>query len=113
MSLPPIRKACWKLATLGVLYLALGACVSPIRAVRVDRTEAHQNLTRSAITTGELSWSPRDVLLERGLLDAFGDRPEIAIAELRRAMIAAGGTVPVGRTRLLSVNSITTTPTRP
>ncbi len=80
-----------QLVLLGALCLALGACISPVRAVRVDRTVAHRDLTRSAVTTGELSWPTRDVLLERGLLDAFGDRPEVALADLHRAMIDAKG----------------------
>jgi hypothetical protein len=71
--------------------LALGACTSPVRAVRVDRTVAYRDLTRSAVTTGEPSWSTRDVLLERGLVDAFGERPGVALADLHRAMIAAKG----------------------
>jgi hypothetical protein len=57
----------------------------------VDRTVAHEDLTRSAVTTGEPSWATRDVLLERGLFDTFGDRPDVAIAELHRAMVAVGG----------------------
>jgi hypothetical protein len=62
-----------------------------VRAVRVDRTLAHRDLTRSAVTTGEPSWPTRDVLLERGLLDAFGESPAVALADLHRAMVAARG----------------------
>jgi hypothetical protein len=76
---------------LAALCLALGACTSPVRAVRVDRTVAHRDLARSAITTGEPSWPTRVALLERGLLDAFNESPEIAIADLHRAMVAAKG----------------------
>ena len=80
-----------RLVLLAALCLALGACTSPVRAVRVDRTVAHRDLTRSAITTSEPSWPTRDVLLERGLLDAFGERPGVALAELHRTMIDAKG----------------------
>ena len=80
-----------RLLLLAALCLALGACTSPVRAVRVDRTVAHRDLARSVITTGEASWPTRDVLLERGLLDTFGERPEIALSELHRAMIAGKG----------------------
>ena len=76
---------------LAALCLAVAACTSPVRAVRVDRTVAHRDLTRSAITTGELSWPTRNVLLERGLLDAFDEQPAVALADLHRAMIAAQG----------------------
>jgi hypothetical protein len=62
-----------------------------VRAVRVDPTVAHRDLTRSVVTTGELSWSTRDVLVERGLFDVFAGRPDAAIAALHQAMVAAGG----------------------
>src|SRR5882724_2110190 len=76
---------------LGALCLTLGACTGPVRAVRVDRTVAHRDLTRSVVTTGELSWATRDVLLERGLSDTFDHRPAVAIAQLHRAMVDAQG----------------------
>jgi pimeloyl-ACP methyl ester carboxylesterase len=62
-----------------------------VRAVRVDRQDAHRDLTRSVVTTGEPSWPTRDALLERGLLEPFGKQPEAAIAELHRIMIAEKG----------------------
>ncbi|MEN8181326.1 MAG: hypothetical protein ABFS46_02190, partial [Myxococcota bacterium] len=81
----------WRVVLLAALCLALGACTSPVRATRVDRTVAHRDLTRSAVTTGEPSWPTRDVLLERGLLDAFGERPEVALADLHRTMLVEQG----------------------
>jgi hypothetical protein len=80
-----------RLAVLAALALALGACQSPVRAVRVDRPVAHRDVTRSAVTTGEPSWPTRDALLERGLLDPFEENPETALADLHRAMVAEGG----------------------
>jgi pimeloyl-ACP methyl ester carboxylesterase len=79
------------LLVLGALCLTLAACGGPVRAVRVDRTVAQRDLTRSVITTGELSWATRVVLQERGLYDVFYDSPEVAIAELHRAMVEAKG----------------------
>lgn len=76
---------------LGALCLVLAACSAPVRAVRVDRTVAHRDLARSAITTGQPSWATRDVLFERGLFETAAGHPEEAIAELHRAMVAAGG----------------------
>lgn len=73
------------------LSMALGACASPVRAVRVDRLEAQRDLTRSVVTTGEASWPTRDVLFEQGLVEAFADRPDAALAKLHRAMVAADG----------------------
>lgn len=76
---------------LAALCLTLAACTSPVRAVRVDRTEARRELARSAVTTDEPSWSSRDVLLERGLLEAYAKQPEAALAALHRAMVAERG----------------------
>jgi len=73
-------------AALAATSLLLGACLSPVRAVRSDRTEAHRDLTRSVVTTGELSWETRDVLLERGLLDDYETAPEQAIATLHQEL---------------------------
>jgi hypothetical protein len=80
-----------RLVLLGALCLVLGACTSHVRAVRVDRTVAHRDVARSAVTTGEPSWPTRDALLERDLFDAFDERPEVALADLHRAMVAADG----------------------
>jgi pimeloyl-ACP methyl ester carboxylesterase len=76
---------------LGALCLALVACAGPISAVRVDPKIVQADLGRSAITTGEPSWPTRNVLFERGLSDAFAAEPEAALADLHRAMVAAGG----------------------
>jgi pimeloyl-ACP methyl ester carboxylesterase len=62
-----------------------------VRAVRVDRTTGHEDLTRSVVTTGEPSWATRNVLLERGLFEEFADDPAGTLAVLHRAMVAAGG----------------------
>ena len=77
----------------GVLCLALAACAGPVGAVRVDSKAAHDNLARSAITTGEPSWPTRNVLFERGLFEALGDRTETeaALGVLHREMVATGG----------------------
>jgi pimeloyl-ACP methyl ester carboxylesterase len=62
-----------------------------VSAVRVDPKVVLRDLGRSAITTGEPSWPTRNVLFEYELFEAFGQRPEDAIAELHRAMVASGG----------------------
>jgi pimeloyl-ACP methyl ester carboxylesterase len=43
------------------------------------------------VSTGEPSWPTRDVLFERGLFDAYAERPEPALAEMHKAMVASGG----------------------
>ncbi|HEX9814765.1 MAG TPA: hypothetical protein VGB31_07445 [Myxococcota bacterium] len=82
------RRSPARLVLVAAVCAALSGCVSPVRAVRVDHKVAHQELTRSAVTTNEPSWPTRDALLERGLLDAFAERPEATLADLHRAMVA-------------------------
>jgi len=80
-----------RLVLLGVLCLALAACAGPVKAVRVDPKVVQRDLARSAVATGDPSWPTRNVLFERGLFEAFADRPEAAIADLHKAMVASGG----------------------
>ena len=80
-----------RLALLGTLCLALAACAGPVYTTRVDPKVVLRELDQSAITSGEPSQPTRNVLNERGLFEAFGKRPEAAIAELHQAMVAAQG----------------------
>lgn len=80
-----------RVALLTSLCLVLAACMSPVRAVRVDRQDAHRDLTRSAVTTDEPSWATRDVLLEQGLVESYQEDPEAALAALHRSMVAEDG----------------------
>ena len=80
------RAAVW-----GALCLALAACAGPVGTTRVDPKVVLRELDQSAITSGEPSLPTRNVLYERGLFEAFGERPEAAIAELHRVMVAAQG----------------------
>ena len=59
--------------------------------MRVDPKIVYDDLSRSAVASGEPSWPTRNVLRERGLLEAFKERPDAALADLHRAMVAAGG----------------------
>ncbi len=81
-----------RLLLLGTFCLALAACAGPLGTVRVDPKVVYRDLARSAVATGEASVPTRNVLYERGLFDAFDKHPEDVIAELHRAMVAAGGT---------------------
>jgi pimeloyl-ACP methyl ester carboxylesterase len=76
---------------LGVLCLALTACAGPVGTTRVDPKVVLRELDQSAITSGKPSVPTRNVLYERGLFDEFGERPEAAIAELHRVMVATAG----------------------
>ena len=74
-----------------ILALSMAACAGPVKAVRVDPKVVQRDLARSAVATGDPSWPTRNVLFERGLFEAFADRPEAAIADLHKAMVASGG----------------------
>ena len=80
-----------RLALLGALCLALAACAGPVGTTRVDPKVVLRELDQSAITSGEPSLPTRNVLYERGLFEAFGERPEAALAELHRVMVATQG----------------------
>jgi hypothetical protein len=80
-----------RLTLLGALCLGLAACAGPVSAVRVDPKVVLRDLGRGAITTAEPSLPTRNVLFEYGLSEAFDNRPESAIAELHRAMVASRG----------------------
>jgi pimeloyl-ACP methyl ester carboxylesterase len=80
-----------RVPSLTVFCLALAACAGPVGTTRVDPTVVQRDLARSAVSTGESSWATRNVLFERGHFDAYAERPEEALAELHRAMVAADG----------------------
>jgi hypothetical protein len=79
-------------AGVGALCLVLAACAGPVGTTRVDPTVVQRDLARSAITTGEPSWPTRNVLFERGLFEAYAERPESALAALHTTMVVAGAT---------------------
>ena len=81
---------CW-FSLLGGLCLALTACAGPVGTARVDPKIVLGNLGRSAVATGEPSMPTRNVLFEQGLFVAFDERPEAAIADLHRTMVASHG----------------------
>ena len=80
-----------RLGVLAALGLAVAACAAPVSATRVDPTIVQRDLARSAVSTGQPSWPTRNVLFERGLFEAYTERPEAALAELHRTMVAWNG----------------------
>jgi len=82
----------WRpLAVLGALCLVLAACAGPVGTTRTDPKVVLRDVGRSATTTGDPSWSTRNVLLEQGLFEDFDEHPEEVIASLHRAMVKADG----------------------
>ncbi len=80
-----------RLEILAGLALALAACAGPAKTTRVDPTIVQRDLARSAVSTGEPSWPTRNVLFERGLFEAYAERPATALAELHKTMVGSGG----------------------
>jgi len=74
-----------------LLSLFVPGCASPVFAVRTDPQTVYHELNRGAAASGEPSWPTRNVLRERGLLEDYQKRPEAALADLHRAMVAARG----------------------
>jgi pimeloyl-ACP methyl ester carboxylesterase len=85
-----VKRMPW-FALFGVIALALAACAGPVQAIRVDPKVVHGDLAQSAVTTGDPSLPTRNVLFELGLFDPFAERPEAALADLHKAMVASGG----------------------
>ncbi len=80
-----------RVGVLAGLGLALAACAGPVGTTRVDPTIVQRDLARSAVSTREPSWPTRNVLFERGLFEAYAERPETALAELHKTMVGSGG----------------------
>jgi pimeloyl-ACP methyl ester carboxylesterase len=79
------------LVLLLTLCVALGACVGPVGTTRADPKVVQAELARSATTTGDPSWATRNVLYEHGLVDLFDARPEDALAQIHKLMVATQG----------------------
>ena len=74
-----------------MVALLLAACAGPVQAIRDDPKVVREDLARSAVTTGDPSLPTRNVLFALGLFDRFAERPEAALADLHKAMVASGG----------------------
>jgi len=68
----------------------LGAgCETPVGVKRVSPEQVQRVLTRSVLSSGELSQSTKNVLYRRDLVERFDDDPEAALADLH-ALVVAG-----------------------
>jgi pimeloyl-ACP methyl ester carboxylesterase len=79
------------LLSLFVAGCASPVFTSPVFTIRTDPQTVYRELNRGAAASGEPSWPTRNVLRERGLLEDYDKRPEAALADLHRAMVAARG----------------------
>ncbi|HSF02473.1 MAG TPA: hypothetical protein VLA62_05660, partial [Solirubrobacterales bacterium] len=75
-----------------LLLVILAACTSsPVRVARVDPSDVHRRLTRSALSTGEVSNFTRNILLEANLADLLEDDPEKALEQLHDLTVSGSG----------------------
>jgi pimeloyl-ACP methyl ester carboxylesterase len=78
-----------------VLALVFAACASsPVGVARVDPSVVHSRLTRSALSTRQLSAETQNVLLEQNLDALFDDDPEKALERLHDLAVSGSGGPP-------------------
>jgi pimeloyl-ACP methyl ester carboxylesterase len=73
-----------------VALAGLWGCGVPVGVKRMDPTAVQRSLTRSILTSGQLSQPTRNVLFQHDLVSRWEDDPAGAIADLQRAVIAGG-----------------------
>jgi pimeloyl-ACP methyl ester carboxylesterase len=83
-----------KLALLLAVLLLTACTSSPVGVDRVDRSDVHRRLTRSALSTGEVSIFTRNILLEANLAALFEDDPEKALERLHDLAVSGSGGPP-------------------
>lgn len=75
-----------------ILVLIATACTSrPVAIARVDASDVHRRLTRSALSTGQVSLFTRNVFLEANLAELFDEEPEKALERLHDLAVSGSG----------------------
>jgi pimeloyl-ACP methyl ester carboxylesterase len=83
-----------KVALLALALVFTACASSPVRVTRVDPSTVHQRLTRSALSTRQLSAQTHNVLLEANLDALFDDDPEKALEHLHDLAVSGSGGPP-------------------
>jgi pimeloyl-ACP methyl ester carboxylesterase len=83
-----------RIALLLLVLLFAGCASSPVGVSRVDPGDVHRRLTRSALSTGQLSIFSRNILLETNLAGLFEDDPEKALERLHDLAVSGSGGPP-------------------
>jgi pimeloyl-ACP methyl ester carboxylesterase len=92
VNIGAVRSAGTRIVVLLLLVLLLAACLSsPVGVTRVDPSDVHRRLTRSALSTGKLSILSRNILLETNLAGLFEDDPEKALERLHDLAVSGSG----------------------
>lgn len=76
-------------ALAGVVLLLCAACGTPVGVRRMDPTDVHRALTRSVLTSDELSTPTRNALFQHDLVESWEDDPAGTIAALHQ-VVASG-----------------------
>jgi pimeloyl-ACP methyl ester carboxylesterase len=77
------------------IALVLSACSSsPVGVIRIDPSGVHRRLTRSALSTRQLSPATHNVLLETDLEELYDDDPEKALERLHDLAVSGSGGPP-------------------
>ena len=86
----------WHVTAIVLLLMTLlSACaISPVGVTRVDPTDVHRRLTRSALSTGRLSVFTRNILLETNLANLYESDPEKALERLHDLAVSGSGGPP-------------------
>jgi triacylglycerol esterase/lipase EstA (alpha/beta hydrolase family) len=82
-------------AIVPLLMTLLAACtINPVGVTRVDPTDVHRRLTRSALSTGKLSVFTQNILLETNLAALYESDPEKALERLHDLAVSGSGGPP-------------------
>src|SRR5262245_984956 len=85
---------CWgaRIIVLVLLGSLLVACASsPVGVTRMHPSDVDRRLTRSALSTGQVSTFTRNVLLETNLAERMEDNPEKALEKLHDIAVSGSG----------------------
>jgi len=82
-----------RVTTIALLLMTLlAACTtSPVGVTRVNPTDVHRRLTRSALSTGKLSVFTQNILLESNLAALYESDPEKALERLHDLAVSGSG----------------------
>jgi pimeloyl-ACP methyl ester carboxylesterase len=89
---------------LAILILVTG-CGAAVRVHRADLRKVHRDLTRSVLTTGELSEHTQNVLHLRGVDETFRKKPEDVLAALHQS-VADGADGPDGPDTVFALSEL-------
>ncbi|MEO6025726.1 MAG: hypothetical protein ABIR79_02520, partial [Candidatus Binatia bacterium] len=76
-----------RLVGLVMLLVLAGGCAGAVRVHRADLREVHRDLTRSVLTTGELSEPTHNLLHRWGQVDAYRLRPDEVLTFLHQKVV--------------------------